>query len=259
MADLALNERLQPALLDRLIDDERTVALVNVSVEVAALKRLKLPDQALIDILTAQGMTLQKREPAGDFLQLRFTASRSHANPAQLRALVVRPPGAPDGVQLQSFATVQSASIPNVELEPAERRMLSTRRLRECVLRDLAWLFNSLNLDSTQDLTSVPHVAASVLNFGLPSFAGRMTSSIDPLESADRLRQAVELFEPRLSSVRVKPEPHPEDDNDGTLEFTIEAQLWGHPSPQQLELHTRIDTMTGDIAVTEGRRARSPR
>jgi|KBSSwiStaDraftv2_1062776.scaffolds.fasta_scaffold00742_7 type VI secretion system protein ImpF len=259
MADLALNERLQPALLDRLIDDERTVALVNVIAEIPALQRLKLPEQALIDILTAQGMNLQQRELAGDFLQLRFTASRSHANPAQLRALVVRPPGAPDGAQLQSFATVQSASIPNVELEPAERRMLSMRRLRECVLRDLGWLFNSLNLDSTQDLASVPHVAASVLNFGLPSFAGRMTSSIDPIESAERLRRAVELFEPRLSSVRVKPEPHAEDDNDGTLEFTIDAQLWGHPSPQQLELHTKIDTMTGDIAVTEGRRARSQR
>jgi type VI secretion system protein ImpF len=259
MADLALNERLQPALLDRLIDDERTVALVNVIAEVAALQRLKLPEQALIDILIAQGMALQQREPAGDFLELRFTVSRSHANPAQLRALVLRPPGAPDGVQLQSFATIQSASIPNIELEPTDRRMLSTRRLRECVLRDLGWLFNSLNLGSSQDLESVPYVASSVLNYGLPSFAGRMASSIDPVESADRLRRAVELFEPRLSAVKVKPQPPAEHDSDGTLEFTIEAQLWGHPAPQQLELHTKIDTLTGDIAVTEGRRARSPR
>jgi type VI secretion system protein ImpF len=259
MADLALNERLQPALLDRLIDDERTVALVSVVAERAALERLKLPDQALIDILVAQAMTLQQRESAGDFLELRFTASRSHANPAQLRALVLRPPGAPNGVQLQSFATVQSASAPNVELEPADRRMLSMRRLRECVLRDLGWLFNSLNLESAQDLESVPQVASSVLNYGLPSFAGRMASSIDPMESADRLRRAVELFEPRLSAVRVKPQPPTEEDNDGTLEFTIEAQLWAYPTPQQLELHTKIDTMTGDIAVTEGRRARTSR
>ncbi len=81
------------------------------------------------------------------------------------------------------------------------------RRLRECVLRDLGWLFNSLNLQSTQDLQPVPQVASSVLNFGLPSFAGRMASSIDPLESAEQLRRAVELFEPRLSAVRVKPQP----------------------------------------------------
>src|SRR5882724_10686452 len=207
MADLALNERLQPALLDRLIDDERIVALVGVVAEVAALERLKLPEQALIDILTAQGMTLQQRESAGDLLELRFTASRAHANPAQLRALLIRPPGAPEGVQLQSFAKVHSASIPNVELEPADRRMLSRAKLRECVLRDLGWLFNSLNLESYQDLDFVPQVASSVLNFGLPSFAGRMASSIDPAESADRLRRAVELFEPRLSMVRVKPQP----------------------------------------------------
>lgn len=259
MADLALNERLQPALLDRLIDDERTVALVTVSAESAALERLKLPEQALIDILVAQGMTLQRRESANDMVELRFTASRAHANPSQLRALIVRPPGAPEGVQVQSFAVVQSASVPNVELESADRRMLSMRRLRECVLRDLGWLFNSLNLDSFQDLESVPFVAASVLNFGLPSFAGRMASSIDPMQSAERLRRAVELFEPRLSAVRVKPQPSTEQESDGTLEFTIDAQLWGYPMSQQLELHTKIDTMTGDISVTEGRRARQPR
>jgi type VI secretion system protein ImpF len=259
MADLALNERLQPALLDRLIDDERTVALVNITIEAGALQRLELPEQALIDILVAQGMTLQLRESAGDMLELRFTASRAHANPSQLRALLLRPPRAPDGVQLQSFATVQSASAPNLELESAERRMLSTRRLRECVLRDLGWLFNSINLESTQDLQSVPQVASSVLNFGLPSFAGRMASSINPMESADRLRRVIELFEPRLSAVRVKPQPRSEEESDGTLEFTIEAQLWSHPQPQQLELHTRIDIMTGDITVSEGRRARDPR
>jgi predicted component of type VI protein secretion system len=86
-----------------------------------------------------------------------------------------------------------------------------------------------------------------------------MASSIDPMESAERLRRAVELFEPRLSSVRVRPDAATQEESDGTLEFTIEAQLWGYPMSQQLELHTKIDTMTGDIAVTEGRRAREPR
>ena len=255
MAELELNQRLQPALLDRLIDDERTVALVIVSTLCSALERLRLPEKALIEILTAQGMTLRERQSTEDVLELQFTASRARANPAQLRALVLRPPGSVDGIALQSFATVQSTAIPNFELEPAERRMLSMRRLRECVLRDLGWLFNSLNLDSTQDLSSYPQVAASVLNFGLPSFAGRMTSSIEPAEAAERLRRVIELFEPRLSNVRVKPRPVAEEESDGTLDFTIDAQLWGYPSPQQLELHTRIDTMTGDITVAEGRRA----
>ena len=166
MADLAFNERLQPALLDRLIDDERTVARVHVVAESAVLDRLKLPAQSLVDILVGQGLSLQHRAIEGHMLALRFTASRANASPAQLRSLVLRPPGAPEGVQLQSFATVQSASIPNVELESPERRMLSMRKLRECVLRDLGWLFNSLNLESAQDLDEVPEVACSVLRRG---------------------------------------------------------------------------------------------
>jgi hypothetical protein len=134
VADLELNERLQPALLDRLIDDERTVALVKVGTQLSALERLRLPEKGLTEILVAQGMTLKQRRLEWDDLELGFTASRAHANPSQLRALVLRPPGAPDGVMLQSFASVQSSSVPNVELEPADRRMLSMRRLRECVI-----------------------------------------------------------------------------------------------------------------------------
>ena len=123
MADLELNQRLQPALLDRLIDDERTIALIIIATQLAALERLRLPEKALVEILAAQGMTLRDRQARDDLLELHFTASRAHANPAQLRALVLRPPGSAEGIALQSFATVQSSSTPNVELEPAERRM----------------------------------------------------------------------------------------------------------------------------------------
>jgi type VI secretion system protein ImpF len=250
--DLSLHDRLQPALLDRLLDDERTVVLVRISVERGALVRLKLPLPDFIEILRAQGLTLERHEAAGELIELHFTVSRARANPAQLRALVVRPPGAPHGATLQSFATLESAAVPNSQLEPVERRTLSRAKLRECVLRDLTWLFNSLNLEASLDLDAFPYVAASVLNFGLPSFAGRMISSIDPLQAAERLRRAVELFEPRLRSVRVRPTlpaQGTQPDNDAVLEFTIDAELWGQPLAQHMELTTRIDTLSGDISV----------
>jgi len=255
MADLTLTDRLQPALLDRLLDDERTIALIRIAVDTATLERLQLPLAGLIDILRAQGLTLQEQRAASAGTELRLIASRARVNPAQLRALMVRPPGAPQGVALQSFASVEFASIPNPEIEPAERRMLSRARLRECVHRDLRWLFNSMNLASSEDLSAVPEVAASVLNYGLPSFAGRMTTSIDLGEAAERLRRAIELFEPRLREVRVAPRHSEEEraDRGGTLEFTIEAELWGQPLSQHLELHTRIDTLSGDISVLEAR------
>lgn len=255
MADLTLTDRLQPALLDRLLDDERSIALVRITVEAGALERLQLPLAGLIDILRAQGLNLQEQRATPAATELRLIASRARVNPAQLRALIVRPPGAPEGAALQSFATVESSSIPNPEIEPAERRMLSRARLRECVHRDLRWLFNSMNLASSEDLAPFPEVAASVLNYGLPSFAGRMTTSIDIGDAAERLRRAIELFEPRLREVRVSPRRSEEEraDRDGTLEFTIEAELWGQPVSQHLELHTRIDTVSGDISVQEAR------
>ena len=257
MADLTLTDRLQPALLDRLLDDERTIALVRVSAEASVLESLRLPLASLIDILQAQGLTLQEQGTADGRVELRLIAARARVNPAQLRALQIRPPGAPQGVALQSFATVESSSIPNPEIESAERRMLSRNRLRECVHRDLRWLFNSMNLASSQDLTAFPEVAASVLNFGLPSFAGRMTTSIDAKDAAARLKRAIELFEPRLRDVRVTPQRAPGEraDQDGTLEFNIEAELWGQPSSQHLQLRTRIDTLSGDISVQEARGA----
>lgn len=253
MPDLSLNDRLQPALLDRLLDDERSVALVHITVERGALERLKLPLSGFLEILHTQGLTLERRDAAGgDLIDLHFTAAYARTNPTQLRTLVIRPTGATEGVMLQSFATLEFASAPNRQLEPVERRMLSKARLRECVLRDLTWLFNSLSLDASLDLDPFPCVSASVVNFGLPSFAGRTISSIDPLQAAEQLRRAVELFEPRLRSVRVRPtQPVHETQRDtgAVLEFTIDAELWGQPVPQRMEITTRIDTTNGEISV----------
>lgn len=258
MVDLTLSDRLQPALLDRLLDDERMVTVIRVTVERGTLERLRLPLEALIDILSAQGLNLQARHAHGDHHELHFTASRFHASPAQLRAFVIRPPGAPEGVALQGVATLEFATARNTESEPSERRLLSRQKLRECVHRDLGWLFNSMSLDAEQDWADYPEVERSVINYGMPSFAGRTASSIDPLQAAERLRHAIETFEPRLREVRVRPRPMSagevgESAAAGTLEFIIEAELWGQPVAQPMTLRTRIDTLSGDVVVLESR------
>src|SRR5579862_1047644 len=78
--ELSLNDRLQPALLDRLLDDERSVALVHVAVQSSALERLKLPVAGLLEILHAQGLTLERREVTGDSIDLHFTAGYTRTN-----------------------------------------------------------------------------------------------------------------------------------------------------------------------------------
>src|ERR1700704_1361229 len=87
---------------------------------------------------------------------------------------------------------------PDKKVEPREARVLSKRRLRQSVLRDLAWLFNATQLEAVTDLTSAPFVRGSVLNFGLPALSGRAASSLDVSDLAKAIREAIVSFEPRI-------------------------------------------------------------
>jgi type VI secretion system protein ImpF len=75
--------------------------------------------------------------------------------------------------------------------EPRESRVLSPARLRECVRRDLAWLFNTTHMQSLQNLDEFPLVARSVLNFGVPDLAGQTASSLDAVELEQAIRQRI--------------------------------------------------------------------
>lgn len=252
MPEANLKERLQPALLDRLIDEARFVTTYFIAADPAAMQRLQISERDLLDILFAQGLKLKEtasRTAAGnDALALEFSVSAGAVSPAQLKQLVLKPPGAPQGVSLQSFCAVESRTALNQDVESADRAMLSSRKLRESVQRDLGWLLNSTSLDTVQALDRYPQVARSVVNFGMPSFAGKALHAIDPQQTARRIRETIEAFEPRLSRVQVTPETDKPEDG-VTLAFRIEAELWGHPASQHLIMKTSIDIETGDVRV----------
>ena len=56
MAELSLRERLQPLLLDRLVDDERVLTIFEVTFERRVLRRLGWRRRALAQIIAAQGL-----------------------------------------------------------------------------------------------------------------------------------------------------------------------------------------------------------
>ncbi len=152
---------------------------------------------------------------------------------------------------LQSFCEIVRRSVVNNSSEAGELKSISTRRLRDYVCRDLGALLNCASLDAVVDLSAYPHVQASVLNYGMPSLAGRSARSADPLQIAATIEAAIRRFEPRLSALRVTPEMGEEGNETHMLAFRIEAQLWGQPSPQQLVLRTRIDVDSGSVKVAE--------
>lgn len=142
---------------------------------------------------------------------------------------------------------------PERKEEPREQRVLSPRRLKASVIRDLEWLLNTCDLASVQDLGPYPQVASSVVNFGMPDLAGRNLSSLDVLTLERELRQAILRFEPRIlrQSLSIRAVIDEQQMNPNAIRFDIEGELWGSPMPQRLYLKTNVDLEDGAIQVSE--------
>ncbi|MET0388967.1 MAG: type VI secretion system baseplate subunit TssE [Polyangiales bacterium] len=140
---------------------------------------------------------------------------------------------------------------PDVQEESREKRALSQERLRQSVLRDLTWLFNTTNMAALVDLTQLPEVARSVLNYGLPDLAGHTVSGMDVPALEQLLKRAIWNYEPRLvpHTVRVRLAVDPNEMSHNSMSFAIEAELFAQPLPQQLYLRTEIDLEDGDVRV----------
>lgn len=142
---------------------------------------------------------------------------------------------------------------PDTNVESRAQRVLSLNRLKRSVLRDLAWLLNSGNLATTEDLDPFPQVQNSVLNFGVSDLAGRTVSATDVKALEREIRQAILDFEPRILSqtLKVKVSLNKEKMSHKTMSFLIEGQLWAQPLPVDLYLSTDLDLETGIATVNE--------
>lgn len=142
---------------------------------------------------------------------------------------------------------------PSDTKESRDKRVLSQKRLRECVLRDLAWLLNSTALDAPSKLSNFPQVIRSVLNYGIPALSGTSVSSADAIEIERNLRQAISAFEPRIlkDSLKVRVVSSKELYNHNALAIAIEGDLWMQPLPLRLYLQTEIDLETGHVELID--------
>jgi type VI secretion system protein ImpF len=142
---------------------------------------------------------------------------------------------------------------PEKKQESREQRVLSLQQLRQSVLRDLSWLFNTVNLSAIQDITEYPNVANTVINYGMPDLAGHTASSVQIHALEQLLRQAILDFEPRLirNSVRVKLKVSESRMNHNAMTFDIYGELWADPAPLHMYMKTEIDLEIGDVNITE--------
>jgi type VI secretion system protein ImpF len=139
--------------------------------------------------------------------------------------------------------------------ESRDRRVLSLGRLREAVLRDLAWLLNTTRFDVSEELSDYPLVARSTLNFGIPELTGTAVSGLDAAALAGLLRECIWNYEPRIrrDSLQVRVVHAPDETNHRSVEFQIEGELMAQPMPLQLYLKTEIDLQSGSAVVLDAR------
>jgi type VI secretion system protein ImpF len=143
---------------------------------------------------------------------------------------------------------------PDKKQEPREARVLSKRKLRESVLRDLAWLFNATQLQNPETLAKAPLVRNSVVNYGLPAMSGKAASSLDITDLTKALREAILTFEPRILpptlEIRTLLEGG-ELDHHNVIGVEIHGELWAQPVPLEFLVRTDFDLETGKVRITD--------
>lgn len=225
----ATREAVQPSLWDRLVNDLPGVASEIVGLRESLAEEIgEVPLEALI----AGGARAVEADPL----------------------LTPR--------QKERLARLLAQDRRKQELE-ARGIVVSPDVLREAVRRDIEALFNTerfesvplltpreetLGDDNPPSLADFPEVRRSVVNFGVPPFAGRSTRDFDRDALAREIRAVLAAFEPRLkeSSTRVAVSL---GEKTGVV-IEIEGLLLMSPVSERLRLRTLIDLETGRAETT---------
>lgn len=137
--------------------------------------------------------------------------------------------------------------------------VVSPQVLREAVRRDIEVLFNTERFqvrpmlsdreaamlgEAPPDLADYPEARRSVVNYGVPAFAGRTSSDFDRDALARELRAVLAAFEPRLKENATRVTVTAGGKLAG-LSIEIDGLLIVAPAPERLRLRTMIDLDSG--------------
>jgi type VI secretion system protein ImpF len=131
--------------------------------------------------------------------------------------------------------------------EPPLGRAQSLRELKASLRRDLEWLLNSRRtpIEVPETFTECQR---SMMVYGLPDLSSlTVQSSTDQARLIRGMEQAISVFEPRLTSVKVSLAPVTQGSR--MLRFVIEALLKIDPAPEHITFDTMLELNSGEYAV----------
>lgn len=140
---------------------------------------------------------------------------------------------------------------PDKKQELRESHLITRNLLRQAVLRDLVWLFNTTRLGN---LEAYADAHRSVVNFGLPALSGETASTLDVIALEGAIRDAIITFEPRIIPSTLSVEALVSDlqlDHHSVVSIQIRGNLWAQPVPIELLLRTELDLETGAVEIRD--------
>jgi len=142
---------------------------------------------------------------------------------------------------------------PEREKESPSEQHMDQSDLKAAVTRDLSALLNCVALEVIYPLDAYPLVRKSVLNYGVPEFSGQTASSLNARDIEQGIRQAIQVFEPRIlrNGFVVKLHTNHDEMSANTLIFHIEGMVFGQPAPFQVSLRSELDLESGNITFAD--------
>jgi type VI secretion system protein ImpF len=123
--------------------------------------------------------------------------------------------------------------------------------MRITVRRELSWILNTTNLNAVQDLEPYPHVKTSVLNYGVPDFAGKPLTRRVIQGRAKEIREAIRIFEPRLDPNHIEVEALTALERDNAITYVIRGDITAAVQAMPVEFKTDVEVDTASVIVRE--------
>lgn len=126
----------------------------------------------------------------------------------------------------------------------------SLRQFKSGVQRDLEWLLNTRRtpLPAAEEFEEVRN---SLYHFGVPDITSMSRDSDDArVRLRSQLDEALALFEPRLTNVRITMVEQEGESHRRELRFIVEATLRLDPTPEQVMFDTVMHFSSGQIDVS---------
>ncbi len=123
--------------------------------------------------------------------------------------------------------------------------------LRANVRRELAWLLNCANLESSVDLTPYPQIRSSVLNYGISDMSGKAQSPAVLQARAAKIKEAIAAFEPRLNPRKLTVAVRALAERENAVTFVISGDITTAVEALHAQYVTDIEIDTGATTVRE--------